>query len=51
MSGHIVIGFCGGSGSGKSTLARKVKEEFKDQATVVSMDSFYKACTDESVGN
>ena len=42
MSSSIVIGFCGGSGSGKSTLARKVKEEFKDLATVVSMDSFYK---------
>ena len=42
MSGHVVIGFCGGSGSGKSTLARKTKEEFKDLATVVSMDSFYK---------
>ncbi len=40
---RIVIGFCGGSGSGKSTLARKVKEEFGDQATIVCMDSFYKA--------
>ena len=43
MMEHIVIGFCGGSGSGKSTLARKVKEEFGELATVVCMDSFYKA--------
>ena len=42
MSGHIVIGFCGGSGSGKSTLARKIKDEFGDKASIVSMDSFYK---------
>ena len=42
MAGNIVIGICGGSGSGKSTLARKVKEEFGDMASIVSMDSFYK---------
>ena len=42
MAGNIVIGICGGSGSGKSTLARKLKEEFGDQASIVSMDSFYK---------
>ena len=39
---RIVIGFCGGSGSGKTTIARAIKEEFKEQASVVSMDSFYK---------
>ena len=42
MAGNIVIGICGGSGSGKSTLARKIKEEFGDRASIVSMDSFYK---------
>ena len=42
MAGSIVIGICGGSGSGKSTLARKIKEEFGDRASIVSMDSFYK---------
>lgn len=42
MADNIVIGICGGSGSGKSTLARKVKEEFGDMASIVSMDSFYK---------
>ena len=42
MADNIVIGICGGSGSGKSTLARKIKEEFGDMASIVSMDSFYK---------
>lgn len=42
MAGNIVIGICGGSGSGKSTLARKIKDEFGDRASIVSMDSFYK---------
>ncbi|MBQ9825987.1 MAG: uridine kinase [Firmicutes bacterium] len=42
MAGNIVIGICGGSGSGKSTLARKIKDEFGDKASIVSMDSFYK---------
>ena len=38
----VVIGFCGGLGSGKSTLANKIKDEFKDKATVVYMDTFCK---------
>ncbi|QAT41770.1 uridine kinase [Aminipila luticellarii] len=38
----IVIGIAGGTGSGKSTLINKIKEEFNDDITVISHDSYYK---------
>lgn len=38
----ILIGVAGGSGSGKSTLIERIKEEFKDQITVICHDSYYK---------
>lgn len=38
----IVIGIAGGTGSGKSTLINKIKNEFNDDITVISHDSYYK---------
>lgn len=38
----IVIGMAGGTGSGKSTLINKIKNEFNDDITVISHDSYYK---------
>ncbi|MBQ9972512.1 MAG: zeta toxin family protein, partial [Firmicutes bacterium] len=38
----ILIGVAGGSGSGKSTLIERIKQEFKDQITVICHDSYYK---------
>ncbi|MBE6030664.1 MAG: uridine kinase [Clostridiales bacterium] len=37
----ILIGVAGGSGSGKSTLIERIKQEFKDQITVICHDSYY----------
>ncbi|QIB68002.1 uridine kinase [Aminipila butyrica] len=44
----IVIGIAGGTGSGKSTLIQKIQEEFCDNVTVISHDSYYKARSDRS---
>lgn len=38
----ILIGVAGGSGSGKSTLIERIKEEFKNQITVICHDSYYR---------
>lgn len=38
----IIIGIAGGSGSGKTTLAENLKEEFKDDITVLCQDYYYK---------
>ncbi len=42
MEKVIVIGIAGGTGSGKSTMVNKIKEEFKDQITMISHDYYYK---------
>jgi len=42
----IVIGLAGGTGSGKSTLINKIKNEFNDDITVISHDSYYKENSD-----
>lgn len=42
MEKVIVIGIAGGTGSGKSTMVDKIKEEFKDQITMLSHDYYYK---------
>lgn len=42
MEKVIVIGIAGGTGSGKSTLVNKIKEEFKEQITMISHDYYYK---------
>ncbi|MBR4419927.1 MAG: uridine kinase [Clostridia bacterium] len=39
---HLVIGICGGTGSGKTTLAQKIYNALKEDALLISMDSYYK---------
>ncbi|MCF0127521.1 MAG: uridine kinase [Pseudobutyrivibrio sp.] len=41
-----VIGVAGGSASGKTTIINKIKEFFKDDITIISHDSYYKAHDD-----
>lgn len=48
MKDVIVIGIAGGTSSGKSTLIRRIKEEFEDQVTILSHDSYYKRHDDMS---
>lgn len=38
----LFIGIAGGTGSGKSTFTNRIKEEFKDDVTVLSYDNYYK---------
>lgn len=38
----ILIGIAGGTGSGKSTMIRRIKQEFDEQITIISHDSYYK---------
>ena len=37
-----VIGVAGGTGSGKSTFTNRLKEEFKDNVSVIYYDNYYK---------
>ncbi len=37
----IIIGIAGGAGSGKTTLSNKIFNEFKEDAVVISQDSYY----------
>lgn len=39
---HLIIGICGGTGSGKTTLAEKIYNALKEDALLISMDSYYK---------
>lgn len=39
----IIIGIAGGTGSGKSTLAENIKNEFKNNITMLSHDYYYKS--------
>lgn len=44
-SGHpevILIGIAGGTGSCKSTMIHRIKQEFDEQITIISHDSYYK---------
>ena len=41
-----VIGVAGGSASGKTTISNKIKEFLKDDITIISHDSYYKAHDD-----
>ena len=43
MSNILLIGIAGGTGSGKSTLTRYIKEQFKDDVTVILHDDYYKS--------
>ena len=38
----IIIGVAGGTGSGKSTLAENIRNEFKNDITMLSHDYYYK---------
>lgn len=37
----FIIGIAGGSGSGKSTFANRLKEHFKDNASLIKCDNYY----------
>lgn len=41
----VIIGIAGGTGSGKSTFTNRLKDEFKDQVTVIYHDNYYRATT------
>ena len=53
MDKPIIIGIAGGSGSGKTTLTRNIYEQFKDDVSIISHDSYYKdqthLCMEERV--
>jgi len=38
----ILIGIAGGTGSGKSTFTNRLRDEFKDDVTVIYHDNYYK---------
>ena len=42
MDKPIIIGIAGGSGSGKTTLTKNIYEQFKDDVSIISHDSYYK---------
>lgn len=46
MKKHLVIGIAGGSGSGKTTLTNQIAAQFKEQVTIITHDSYYKAHND-----
>ena len=39
---RIFVGVAGGSGSGKTTLAQRLKEEFGEDAVIISHDYYYR---------
>lgn len=46
MDGIKIIGIAGGTGSGKSTLAHKIKEQLRDEITLICHDNYYKDGSD-----
>ncbi len=42
----VIIGIAGGTGSGKSTFTNRLKEEFRDDVTVLYHDNYYRAQDD-----
>ena len=42
MANSVIIGIAGGTGSGKSTFTNRLKEEFKDNVSVIYYDNYYK---------
>lgn len=44
-----VIGIAGGTGSGKSTFTNRLKQEFKDDITVLYHDNYYRSRDDISL--
>lgn len=43
---YTLIGIAGGTGSGKSTFTNRLKDEFKDEITVLYYDNYYKSRDD-----
>jgi uridine kinase len=43
MENNYIVGIAGGSASGKTTIVNILKEEFKDDITVICHDSYYRA--------
>ncbi len=42
MTNSVIIGIAGGTGSGKSTFTNRLKDEFKDNVSVIYYDNYYK---------
>ena len=42
MANSVIIGIAGGTGSGKSTFTNRLKDEFKDNVSVIYYDNYYK---------
>ena len=42
MANTVIIGIAGGTGSGKSTFTNRLKDEFKDNVSVIYYDNYYK---------
>lgn len=42
MIDTVIIGIAGGTGSGKSTFTNRLKNEFKDNVSVIYYDNYYK---------
>ncbi len=42
MMNTVIIGVAGGTGSGKSTFTNRLKDEFKDNVSVIYYDNYYK---------
>ena len=42
MMNTVIIGIAGGTGSGKSTFTNRLKDEFKDNVSVIYYDNYYK---------
>lgn len=40
---NMLIAIAGGTGSGKSTFTDRLKEEFKEEISVISFDNYYKS--------
>jgi uridine kinase len=41
----LFIGVTGGTASGKTSLCKRIAERFRDEITMISLDSFYKGLT------
>jgi len=47
----LLVGIAGGTGAGKTTIAKKIYDEFKDQALIISQDNYYKDLSHLSLEN
>ena len=49
MATSVIIGIAGGTGSGKSTFTNRLKDEFKDNISVIYYDNYYKRRDDATL--